>query len=205
MQFYLSSYLLGDNPERLLELAPGDAIGFIPNALDFKEVSPERRQAHLERDMDSLSAIGFSAELLDLRDYFNNKNALQAKLDELGAVFVSGGNTFILRQAMMLSGLDNLLNDLLATNFLYAGYSAGGCVLAPNFLAYQTVDHPETPYPECREVIWEGLGFTDFVFMPHWDSDHPESADIDKEIAFCEENAIPYRAVRDGDVLIFER
>jgi len=40
--------------------------------------------------------------------------------------------------------------------------------------------------------------------MPHWDSNHPESVDIDKEIAYCKENNIQYKAIRDGEVIIIE-
>ena len=66
------------------------------------------------------------------------------------------------------------------------------------------VDPLDTPYSEQKEIIWEGLSFVDFRFMPHWDSNHPESSDIDKEIAYCKENNIPYRAIRDGEVIVIE-
>ncbi|MEK9181876.1 MAG: hypothetical protein AAB786_02535 [Patescibacteria group bacterium] len=40
--------------------------------------------------------------------------------------------------------------------------------------------------------------------MPHFDSDHPESEAINKEIEFCQQNNIPYKAIRDGEVIIIE-
>jgi dipeptidase E len=93
----------------------------------------------------------------------------------------------------------------LRTDFLYGGFSAAGCVLAPDLHAYQIVDNPKDfPYAESQETLWEGLGLVDFAFMPHFDSDHPESADIGKEIQFCQEMSMPYRAVRDGEVIIIE-
>ena len=65
--------------------------------------------------------------------------------------------------------------------FFYAGYSAVGCVLAPNLKAYEiSGPKPDTPYEELKEIIWDGLGLVDFTLMPHWDSDHPESAAIDR-------------------------
>ena len=142
--------------------------------------------------------------MLDLRDYFGKQDELRNKLEERGAIFISGGNVFVLRQAMRLSGLDKILPELQDTDFLYAGYSAAGCVLAPNLKAYEIVDPLDTPYSEQKEVIWKGLGFVDWALMPHWDSDHPESADIDKEIAYCKENNIPYKAIRDGEVIVIE-
>ncbi len=204
MKFYLSSYGLGDKTEELKNLVPNGKIGYIPNARDFTGADPERKERRNENDMQSLRELGFQVEMVDLRNYFGKQTELKKKLEELGAIFISGGNTFVLRQAMKLSGLDELLKELLNTDFLYAGYSAAGCVLAPNLTGMDLVDPLDTPYDEQKEIIWEGLGFVDFRFMPHWDSNHPESADIDKEIAYCKENNITYKAIRDGEVIIIE-
>jgi dipeptidase E len=203
MKFYLSSYKLGNETEKLKGLVPHGKIGYIPSALDFSGVDLRRRATHIKNDADALRELGLEVEVVELRDYFGRSEDLKKKIRELGAIFVSGGNTFVLRQAMKLSGLDEILKDLLQSDFLYAGYSAAGCVLAPDFKAYEIVDKVDTPYPQQKEVIWEGLGFVDFAFMPHWDSEHPESADIDKEIGFCKAKGIRYKALRDGEVLIF--
>ena len=206
MRFYLSSYKLGNETERLKKLIPRGRIGYIPNALDFTgayNADPQRMKTHIEKDMDSLRELGVKVELLNLRDYFGKPDELRNKLHELGAIFISGGNTFVLRQAMRLSGLDELLKELQGKNgFLYAGYSAAGCVLAPDLKGYDIVDSIDTPYSELKEVIWEGLGFVDFAFMPHWDSDHPESKDVERAIEYCKQNNIPFRAIRDGEVII---
>jgi len=101
-------------------------------------------------------------------------------------------------------GLEVDLLDL-PDDFLYSGYSAAGCVLSPSLRFYATVDDStQTPYLEQKTTIWEGLSYLDFIIMPHWQSDHPESADVDKEIALCEEKGVEYRAIRDGEVLIIE-
>lgn len=205
MKFYLSSYKLGNKTDSLKRLASNGKIGFIPNALDFSYADPERRSKSIEEDMSSLSGLGLEVKLVNLRDYFNKHDELKKQLEELRAIFISGGNVFVLRQAMKLSGLDNILDNLQAENdFLYAGYSAAGCVLAPSLKAYEIVDKPDAPYGELNEIIWEGLELVDFTFMPHWNSDHPESADIDKEIEYCKKNNIPYKAIKDGEVIIIE-
>lgn len=205
MKFYLSSYLIGNQSERLKEMVPGGQIGYVPNALDFSGADPERVQRHIERDMELLRALGLGVELVDLRDYFAAPTRLSKKLEELGAIFVSGGNVFVLRQAMNLSGLDALLKESRGRgDFLYAGYSAGGCVLSPSLRGYEIVDPLDTPYSELKNIIWEGLGFLDRTFIPHWNSDQPESAAIDKTIDYCKRNGIPYTPVRDGDVLVIE-
>jgi dipeptidase E len=205
MKYYLSSYEIGNETEKLKKLVPKGKIGYIPNARDFSGADPERRAKRNENDMRSLRELSFEVEMLNLQDYFGRQTDLKKKLEELGAIFISGGNVFVLRQAMKLSGLDELLRELREDkNFLYAGYSAAGCVLAPSLKGMDIVDPLDTPYSEQKEIIWDGLGFVDWRFMPHWDSNHPESADIDKEIAYCKENNIPYRAIRDGEVIVIE-
>ncbi len=205
MRFYLSSYKLGNNTEKLKKLVPSGKIGYIPSAWDFSGVDPEKRKEHIEEDMDSLRALGLKVELLELHDYFKKRDKLEKKLNELGAIFISGGNVFVLRQAMRLSGFDEIFKKLCdRKDFLYSGYSAAICVLAPELKAYEIVDKIDTPYNEQKDIIWDGLGFLDFSFMPHWRSNHPESASIEKEVAYCEQNNIPYRTIKDGEVVIIE-
>jgi len=105
---------------------------------------------------------------------------------------------------MKILGFDLLLLDELQCrdNFMYEGYSATGCVLSSLLKCYQIVDNPdETPYQECKNTLWGGLGIIDFAFMPHVDFER-ESADINKEVLLCKEQNIPYKTVRDGEVLI---
>ncbi len=206
MKFYLSSFKFGNQKNQLKELAPTDEIAIIPNALDFRGADSQRTAESLENKVMRLGEIGLNAEVVDLKDYFGNKNKLKAVIEAKGSVFVMGGNVFVLRQAMKLSGLDETLINLNSDpSFLYSGYSAAGCVLAPSLKPYQVVgDATITPYEELDEVIWEGLGLVDFAFMPHWHSDHPESAAIDRGIEYCEDHGIKYKAISDAEVLIFD-
>lgn len=209
MKYYLSSYKLGNEADKLkafIQQTSG-TIGYVPNALDFSRADPKRRKTHITGDMDAIRALGADVEELDLRNYFGKADELRTKLQRLGGLFVSGGNVFVLRQAMKLSGLDNLLPEIKdRNNFVYAGYSAGVCVLSPTLRTYAQVDDAtDLPYPQQREQIWEGLGMLDFVFEPHYDSpDHPETQKINDEINYCIENKILFKAYRDGEVLIME-
>jgi hypothetical protein len=45
MKFYLSSFKLGNETEKLKALLPNGRIGFVPNALDFTAADPNRRIA----------------------------------------------------------------------------------------------------------------------------------------------------------------
>jgi len=205
MKFYLSSYKLGNQTEELVNfLKENKKIGYIPNALDcFSDV--QRRKEMEARQLNELKSLGLDPELLDLREYFENKQGLEKKLNELGGVWVNGGNTFVLRQAMKLSGFDDLLLEKISSDFTYAGFSAAGCVLAPTLDVLQIVDEPTIAYEEIKEIVWVGLGIVGVAFMPHYDSNHSESEDIAKEIALCEEKNIPYKTLRDGEVWVFEK
>ena len=202
MKLYLSSFGLGDASDRLREMASGRRLGFIPNALDHVEEAA-RSSSNAQR-LGELRELGVSADVIDLRDYFGRRNELRSALAEFGGVWVRGGNTFVLRQAMSLSGFDDLLAEVVDSDFLYAGYSAGACVLAPELRGLQQVDDPSASPYDGSFVIWEGLALLDYLVLPHYESDHPESADIAKEVEFCRREAIPFRTLRDGEVIIIE-
>lgn len=107
---------------------------------------------------------------------------------------------------MKLSGLDEILKDLLKKeNILYGGYSAGVCVLAPTLKGMELVDDPNVkPYDNQKETIWDGVGILDYTIVPHYKSNHPESAKVDEAVKYMEKNNIPYKPLRDGEVIIIE-
>ena len=201
MKFYLSSYRIGNKGDELIKMVPLRKIGYIRNASD--KLSVERNMSQTESNINELKKLGLEPEIIDLKNYFGKYKELEEKLNELNAVWIKGGNTFVLRQAMKLSGFDKYILSNLHKDFLYAGYSAAICVLYKNMYALQIVDDPnEFPYKEINETIWEGLGIVDHMLLPHYDSDHPESEDISKEVEYCKKNNIPYKTLRDGEVII---
>jgi len=208
MKYYLSSYKLGNETEKLKEFIKktNGKIGYIPNALDFTGADPVDAKQHCEKDMKDLGQYGAEVEMLDLKEYFEKKDELKTKLSELGGLYISGGNTFVLRQAMKLSGLDRIIiENSLPNNFLYIAYSAGACLLSPDLRQYSITDNAKDfPYEQINEQIWEGLNILDFIFQPHYHSDHPETQSTDKEIQYCIENKILFKAYKDGEVLIIE-
>jgi dipeptidase E len=207
MKFYLSSHKIGGKAKALKRMfSANPRVGYVPNALDYTKVDLERRAKHIKSDIENLEELGLAVELLDLKDYFGKRKGLENKLSELGGIWVTGGNVFILRQAMRLSGLDVLLKRLAdKKDFVYAGYSAGGGVLSPDLHVYEMVDDAtDMPYRGQKKVIWKGLGLIDYAFMPHYKSDHPETENIGKEVDYCKKHKLPYRALSDGEVIIIE-
>ena len=139
MKLYLSSYHLGNNPEKLVELFSGNKkIAIIANAMDFADDS--QREEKIKHSITELKNLGMLPEEIDLRVYFGEQEELSKKLNNYGAVYVRGGNTFILRRAMAQSGFDKWIkNKNKNKNFVYAGYSAGICVLSPTLHGIELV------------------------------------------------------------------
>lgn len=48
------------------------------------------------------------------------------------------------------------------------------------------------------------MNILDYALVPHYKSEHPESEDVDKIIAYMIDSKIPFKALRDGEVIIIE-
>ncbi|MEE9428001.1 MAG: Type 1 glutamine amidotransferase-like domain-containing protein [Paracoccaceae bacterium] len=205
MKMYLSSYELGNETEALRSMVPSNnKLGYIFNSLDFTGADAERKARRVERNLGELNELGFDCFDLDLKEYFGKPDELRELVNTLGAIWVSGGNVFVLRQAFKLSGFDAILLELNENDdFLYGGYSAGVCVLSPSLDGYHLVDDAtDTPFEGMDEVLWDGLEIIEYTFIPHIDSDHPESEDVGKIVEYCKEKGLPFKTARDGDVFI---
>lgn len=205
MKLYLSSYRLGQGSAELKKLVVNKKAAIIANALDFS-TDLVRKNSTISRELADIGSLGFEAEVLDLRNYFHKSDALFSKLAQFGLFWVIGGNTFILRKAMKISGFDKwLLDQRENKDLVYAGYSAGVCVLSPSLKGLEIVDDPNEKAAGYDDtVIWQGLGIIDWAFAPHYRSDHPESAKVEEEVKFYDKNNILYKALKDGEVIISE-
>jgi len=203
MKLYLSSYRLGDSPEKLAELfSANKKIAVIANAMDF--VNESDRKDSVQQEINDLSSLGLSPKDLDLRKYFGKEQELKEKIISYGGVWVRGGNTFVLRRAMYQSGFDKVLKEKVNDpDFVYSGYSAGICVLSNTLRGLDIVDNPKnTPQRYKPEIIWNGIGIIDFSIAPHYKSDHPESGLVNKTVEYFKENKILFKTLRDGEALI---
>jgi dipeptidase E len=90
-----------------------------------------------------LKAVGVPAERFDLRSCFAADRDIERALEQFSGVWMSGGNVFVLRQAMRLSGFDRYIRDSRGrVDFTYGGYSAACCVLSPTLTPFAKVDDP---------------------------------------------------------------
>ncbi|GLS44098.1 Type 1 glutamine amidotransferase-like domain-containing protein [Methylobacterium brachythecii] len=202
MRLYLSSLGLGDATSALVDLAPRQGrVALIMNALDGDTSSRGHWQADQSQE---LSALGFRVEELDLRHFFREPEALRTALCDVDMVWINGGNTFVLMRAMRLSGFDRIIKERLAEDtIVYGGFSAATVAATPSLRGIEAVDDPnEVPEGYPGEIVWDGLGLVPFQVAVHYRSDHPESDDVEKEIAFCEREGLAYRTLSDGQVLV---
>ncbi|MET3548290.1 dipeptidase E [Paenibacillus favisporus] len=209
MKYYLSSsYKIGTEEVKLKEMtANGNKhVAFIHNALDYV-TDLERRNKSVAMNISDLEKLGFNVDVLDLKLYFNNSKALKDKLEHYDVIWVRGGNTFVLAQAMKLSGFDEIIKEYHrdSKSIVYGGYSAGVCILGPTLRGIHLVDDPDQkPYGEQYQTIWEGLNILNYAIAPHYKSDHKESEDMDKAVEYMINNKILFKALRDGEVIIIE-
>jgi len=207
MKFYLSSYKFGSDFLRLKDLLKqGSKIGYINNSRDWIGVNENNKQLAFTEETAFLERLGFKCELLDLKEYFGKQELLKEKLDNLDGIWICGGNTFVLRQAMKLSGFDTIFEELkFNEDFVWAGYSAGICILCDSLKYITQVDDANNfPYDGISETIFDGLGIFDYALFPHYKSNHEESELIDQEVERCIKNNWNYKTLKDGEVLLFD-
>ncbi|QGN32650.1 Type 1 glutamine amidotransferase-like domain-containing protein [Microlunatus sp. Gsoil 973] len=204
MRLYLSSFQLGRRPELLSSLVDGGRRGWlIMNALDGLG-DGVRRSAEAEAQLANLSGLGLEAAELDLRTV--DPRIAEQTFGEPDFVWVRGGNVFTLRMAMATSGVDEIITQQVRRDRLvYAGYSAGPCVLAPDLTGLEHCDPVEPCIATYGDVRFDGLGILDRAFVPHLNSpSHPESQALGEVAAAYEAAGRPYWALSDGQALVIQ-
>lgn len=167
MKLYLASYRIPDL-QTLVELVgkqPGNIkVALIPNAKDY--YAPRARAVKIRLVLQALRQAGLHATVVDLHEYRRAPVKLATRLKQFDLLWVMGGNTFCLREAMQQSGFDKIVRDVLDSGVVYAGESAGACVAGTDLRGIEYADDPE--YAE--KVIWKGLRLTEHYIVPHADS-----------------------------------
>lgn len=203
MRLFLSSYKFGNQPQKLLDLlGERTRVGFIANAVDYRPT--EERSTRVHQELHALRTLGLDPHEIDLRKFFENQRGLEQQLNTIDLLWVRGGNAFILRRAFRQSRADELIDQLLTSDALvYGGYSAGIDMLTPTLRGIDLVDDPNlVPRSYDPAVIWEGLNILSYSIAPHYKSDHPESAAVDRSIEYLIHHHLPFIALRDGEVIV---
>lgn len=172
MRLFLSSYRTGDYGDRLVGLfGEGARVAVITNAKDYN--LPAERAESVRDGIAALAQLGLSATELDLRNHFGKQSDWSAYLNKYDAVWMGGGNTFVLRRALAKTGIDTFLGKEVRDGKLaYGGESAGAIMATPDFTGVQFGDDPDIlPEGYTEQTPWEGLGFVDYDIVPHYQSE----------------------------------
>jgi dipeptidase E len=182
----------------LTELVGAEArVAVSANAFDM-EPAAERRD-WLDNEMRALASAGLSPIELDLRGYYGDPAALAAVVAAVDMVWGTGGNVFVLRKALKLSGLDELLRVRLREDSLaYGGCSAGACVCGPTLRGIDVIDNARA----AGEPMFDGLGLVDYSIAPHAGACGEAGEAIARLVTYFQKAKMPYRALRDGQAIV---
>lgn len=144
-------------------------LGLILNAKDYK--TAEEREVKRVDINGYFSSLGIQVTDIDLRTYYENDGALEA-LSGFDVLWFNGGNTYTLRQAVENSKCENIVKELLTSNVVYGGDSAGAILAGPTLKYFDKADDPGV----TEEPIYDGLNLVNFVVLPHWGSEKYDSS-----------------------------
>jgi dipeptidase E len=164
--FLYSSYLLStehrDALHRLVGKAPKDiTFAAIENATDVEQDARD----WISDSRNSIAIQDAQVEVIDLRQWRDNRTGLRAKLVSKDVIWVCGGNGFYLRWILKETGADEIIRDLVHNGTVYAGWSAGAIIAGPTLRYFDSIeDLTVTP-----EVFFDALNLTNIVVVPHID------------------------------------
>lgn len=219
MHLFLASYRFGPEPSTFTRFLPPPArVAVLAAAVDAWPQGA--RSSALTSDVAPLTELGYDVSELDLRRYDCDPDGVRAALRDFDAVWVRGGNTFVLRAQLARSGADLALTELVRGGKIsYAGYSAGACVVGPTLRGLEHADDPAevalvANHATTAAVRWDGLGWIDTAIVAHAPSTDgfsnlgefsvEDAASVRETIAALERAAAPYLTLADDEVLIVD-
>jgi dipeptidase E len=187
MKLLLLSFNHGAVPDFV---APGSHLGFIPTAAAL-----DPNPWYVDRDRQQLRALGYNLVYIDL-DHLSTPD-INARLDAVDALYVTGGNTFYLMQQLQRKNIADTLVDRLRHGLPYIGASAGAAVLGPSLEPLVSLDDPADA-PHLRDLT--SLGVVKFVPLPHYGK--PKYAHLYDQILADHSTAHQLVPFRDDQALL---
>lgn len=79
------------------------------------------------------------------------------------------------------------------------------CCAAPTLRGIGLVDDPSAVSPGyMAETVWDGLDLIGYSVAVHYQSKDKQGDAIDRTIAYWQSRNMPYRTLRDGEVLVVD-
>jgi dipeptidase E len=163
-----------------------DSVLFVPYAL----YDPDRYAATVRSRFEQM---GFGLESL------HEQSSPAAAVENAAGVFIGGGNTFRLIDALQRDGILEIIRDKVAAGMPYMGTSAGSNVAC---LTIKTTND----MPILQPQSFEALALVPFQINPHYQDPEPGSAHMGETREtrireFHEENDTPVVGLREGAML----
>lgn len=203
MRLYLSS--LSFEPRSLSEfLGPSPRVGLIANALDF--LPPFPRHEAVTSTLNSLGQISDATEI-DLRRYFKDPSGLAASLEQVDALWVSGGSCFLLAAALSRSGAAPVISRRVRTREInYAGSSAGAVVASTSLAPATTCEDPQVVRQIYHSApVYTGLALLTLTVIPHF-AEIPAKDALPTNLMrdYCKASGIDFLTISDGSAIVVE-
>ncbi|UOO81866.1 Type 1 glutamine amidotransferase-like domain-containing protein [Uruburuella testudinis] len=135
----------------------GRRVCFIPTA-----AIPEAVDFYVDEGRAALEKLGMTVDILDVAA--EPAAVIAAKLHHCDCIYVSGGNTFFLLQALHKKQAGEMLAAQISAGKLYIGESAGAVILAPSVDYMRAIDDAGA----AEQTISTGLQILDIYPLPHY-------------------------------------
>lgn len=129
---------------------------------------------------------------------------VEKKIKEADIIYIGGGNTIKLVNILKENGMDEMLKEAGRRGCVLAGISAG----AITYCKYGLSDFEIMEGISNNYVKVEGLGFTNYMFVPHFSTDEKKKEDLEKVLkenndikALCVDNCCAVKII-DDDISI---
>ncbi|MCH4209703.1 Type 1 glutamine amidotransferase-like domain-containing protein [Bifidobacterium sp.] len=158
---FLASRFGGGIPDLLPDLfgsLAGQRAALIPTA---GVVGPVKFPLNLS--VGKLAKLGVTTKVLEVSTAPRGETVQAIRVADI--IFVAGGNTFFLLQALRRSGADRLIAEHVAQGKLYIGVSAGAVVAGPDISYIRLMDDERKG--DALHGDFSGLGLVDFSVVPH--------------------------------------
>lgn len=163
--------------------------------------SPYAGADFVAAERQQLAELGYPLTDITVAD-FDDATAFSAALDGIDVVYVAGGNTFVLLDALRRHGADQVLADKVRAGLPYIGASAGSIVTGPSIEPISLMDDP-TDAPELASRT--GLGLIDTVIIPHADGQLPPYPPaLIHQIKQTYQTEYPLTFINDDQALLIE-
>lgn len=170
--FLSSSFkdVMGILPHFIEESLEGKTVSFIPTAS-----IPESVTFYVEAGKKALQKLGMIVDEVELTAL--SPEEITHKLKKNDCIYVTGGNTFFLLQALRKTGADRLIIEHIEVGKIYIGESAGSIITSPNIDYVKEMDD----FEQMESLDYTALNMVDFYPLPHY-SNFPFKKIVEKII-----------------------